>query len=207
MAKRQPKAAAPAFQFYVGDFMTGTITMSLAEVGAYQRLLCHQWTSGFVPGDDVTALARAMVCDRSEAEIIWPKISHKFRAKKDGIWINLRLEKERKKQDTFRKSQSLKGKASAKARTGVEPRLTSGSNPEATLQSSPSGSVPPVVPQGGRTRKRSRSFKTVASVDPSAAAQAAETRRRRQEMTDAGMSAEQIEAVFEAEYDARKKAS
>lgn len=143
---RKQKAASPAFQFYVGDFMTGTITMSLAEVGAYSRLLCHQWDAGFVPGDDVAALARAMVCDRSEAEQVWPKIQHKFRAKRDGVWVNSRLEKERKKQAAFRKLQSEKGKLSAEKRTAVQPRLHSGSNRKPTLHSSPSGSKPPKSP-------------------------------------------------------------
>ena len=146
---RKPSAAAPAFQFYVKDFMTGTITMSLAEVGAYSRLLCHQWDVGCVPGDDLSALARAMVCDRAEAEQIWPKIQHKFRQKRDGIWTNLRLEKERKKQAAYRKLQSEKGKRSAAKRTAVQPRLHSGSNRNATLHSSPAGSnTPPISPAG-----------------------------------------------------------
>lgn len=206
MAKRQPKAAAPAFQLYVRDFMTGTITMSLSEVGAYARLLCHQWDSGFVPGDDVAALARAMVCDRSEAVAVWPKIQHKFRQKTNGVWINLRLEKERKKQEAFRKSQSLKGKKSAQARTAVQPRLVSGSNPKPTLHSSPAGSKPPVVPQGGRKSKRRR-IGEVPAAKPEAIEQGLETRRRRQAMADAGMKPDEIEAVFEREYEERKAAS
>lgn len=153
MSKRQPAPAAPAFQFYVKDFMTGTITMSLAEVGAYSRLLCHQWDVGSVPGDDLSALARAMVCDRSEAEIIWPKIQHKFRQKRDGLWTNSRLEKERRKQALFRKLQSDKGKLSAAKRTAVQPRLHSGSNRNPTLQSSPAGSnTPPKSPAAAGDR-------------------------------------------------------
>lgn len=161
MPPRKVSAAPPAFQFYVKDFMTGTITMSLAEVGAYSRLLCHQWDTGSVPGGDVAALARAMVCDRAEAEQIWPKISHKFREKKDGIWINSRLEKERKKQAAFRKSQSDKGKRSAERRTAVQPRLVSGSNQKATLHSSPAGSnTPPLSPApAGDVRLRREDWK------------------------------------------------
>lgn len=203
--RRRPKAATPAFQFYVKDFMTGTMTMSLAEVGGYARLLCHQWDTRSVPGNDMAALARAMVCDRAEAELIWPKIRTKFRQKSDGVWINSRLEKERRKQATYRKSQSDKGKRSAEKRTAVQPRLNRDPNRKSTLQSSPSGSIPPVVPQGGRSRRRRRSFDAVA--DPIAVNQAIETRRRRQLMADAGMSDVEIEAVLEREFEARKAAS
>lgn len=154
-AKKKPKGKPPAFQFYVGDFMTGTITMSLAEVGGYIRLLGHQWEAGSVPGSDVSALARAMVCDRAEAESIWPKIRGKFREKKPGFWVNSRLEKERRKQAAYRKLQSQKGKASAEKRTAVEPGSNRDANRTSTLQSSRSGSItPPVVPQGGRKRSR-----------------------------------------------------
>lgn len=36
----------PAFQFYADEYLAGTIAMSLAEVGAYIRLLCYQWLNG-----------------------------------------------------------------------------------------------------------------------------------------------------------------
>lgn len=201
------KGSAPAFQLYVGDFTTGTITMSLAEVGGYMRLLLLQWSSGSVPGDDVSALARAMGTDVIEAGQIWCKIRNKFCARKDGIWINSRLENERKKQDAFRKSQSLKGKKSAKARsTAVAFRLNSGSNPKATLQSSPSGSNTPLPPKGGRKRKGEQLRAVVSRRDQRQVEQAEETQRRRQEMTDAGMSDAEIESVFEREYEERKRA-
>jgi uncharacterized protein YdaU (DUF1376 family) len=156
MRQRKPKAAPPAFQFYVKDFMTGTMTMSLAEVGAYIRLMCHQWNARSVPGDDLTELARAMVCDRTEAESVWPKVRTKFRQKNDGNWTNSRLEKERRKQARYRKLQSQKGKRSAKKRTAVEPRLNRSANRKSTLQfaSADLKEIPP-TPRvcGGPTRR------------------------------------------------------
>lgn len=150
------KGNAPAFQFYVGDFLTGTITMSLAEVGGYIRLLGHQWSSGSVPGDDLAALARAMTCDRAEADAVWPKIRDKFRCKKDGVWINSRLEKERKKQAAFRKLQSAKGKLGGRGKAAVKPEPKPSDNRNKALQSSPLGSnTTPVVPlERGRRRRR-----------------------------------------------------
>lgn len=42
---------SPAFQFYADDFIGGTCHFSAAEVGAYIRLLCHQWGNGEIPAD------------------------------------------------------------------------------------------------------------------------------------------------------------
>lgn len=41
----------PAFQFYADDFLAGTMGMTQAEVGAYIRLLAHQWSKGTLPED------------------------------------------------------------------------------------------------------------------------------------------------------------
>lgn len=136
--KATKKKAAPAFQFYVGDFLTGTITMSLAEVGGYIRLLGLQWSAGSVPGDDPAALARAMGCDRSEAESVWLKIRDKFRCKKEGVWINSRLEKERKKQAAFRKLQKEKGKKGGRPKAAAKPGVSREQSPDEALQSSSS---------------------------------------------------------------------
>lgn len=41
----------PAFQLYADDFIAGTMGMTQAEVGAYIRLLCHQWSKGSIDSD------------------------------------------------------------------------------------------------------------------------------------------------------------
>lgn len=66
---------------------------------------------------------------------------------------------------------------------------------------------PPKAPQGGRSRKRHRGLREVPAADPNGVAQALETRRRRAEMAESGMSESEIEAVFEREYHARQVAS
>jgi uncharacterized protein YdaU (DUF1376 family) len=185
--------------------MTGTITMSLSEVGGYIRLLGHQWESGSVPGGDVSALARAMVCDRSEAEQVWPKISRKFREKKPGVWVNSRLEKERRKQAAFRKLQSNKGKRRAELAAAAEPGLSRNTSRKPTLQSTPSGSITPKPPKGGRRQTRAHLRAVAASHhDPAAVRQAEETKSRRAVLAEQGMTPEEIEIQLEREYEVRK---
>lgn len=106
---------SPAFQFYAKDFQTGTATMSLQEVGAYIRLLAHQWDSGSVPAEPKER-ARILGCAKAQEVSLWKVVCKKF-ALVDGVYVNERLEDERKKQAEYRRRQSDKGKASAAART------------------------------------------------------------------------------------------
>jgi uncharacterized protein YdaU (DUF1376 family) len=48
----EPIHRSPAFQFYADDFIAGTADMSAEEVGAFIRLLCHQWSKGSIPADE-----------------------------------------------------------------------------------------------------------------------------------------------------------
>lgn len=122
-----PKRTPPAFQLYASSFIAGTLSFSPAEIGAYFRLLLHEWESGFVPGDDLQLLARVMGCEQSEASVLWSKISHKFRRNSRGEWTNKRLETEREKQRRFSKSQSDKGKLrwaqNSRGLAGAQPRV------------------------------------------------------------------------------------
>lgn len=138
---------SPAFQFYPKDFIAGTATMSLQEVGAYMRLLCYAWDTGSVPaeGDE---RARIMVCSKAQERELWKKVGKKF-VLSDDVYLNERMEVERKKQSEYRRRQSDAGRASAASRhqpegnhgsTTVQPRLDSGSNQKATLLSSSSSS-------------------------------------------------------------------
>lgn len=95
----------PAFQLYADDFIAGTCDLSALDVGAYIRLLCYQWNRGSIPTDDLDRLARIAGAPVS------PDVLAKFPRGK-----NKRMEEVRKKQEDYRAAQSLKGKASAKAR-------------------------------------------------------------------------------------------
>jgi len=116
----------PAFQFYSGDFIAGTTAMSPAEVGAYIRLLCYQWSNGSIP-DDPRKL-RQIVGGPVSADVL-----AKFKPAGDGRLANQRLEQERQKQTEYREKQRQKGiRSGAARRTGIEPRLNRGSSPVRT---------------------------------------------------------------------------
>lgn len=100
---------SPAFSFYAKDFMLGTVTLSLAERGAYITLLAYQWDIGGVPGDTDT-LARILGCSRPQAVKAWLGIVAKFQQGSDGEWRNARLELERVKQADRRAALAANGK-------------------------------------------------------------------------------------------------
>lgn len=108
--------APPSFQFYAADFAEGTDDMTLAEVGGYTRLLCSQWAKGSVPGDQPTKLAVIMRCTPATAKSVWKAIGSKFEKGDDGQYRNARLERERQKQQDYRRLQAERGKASAAKR-------------------------------------------------------------------------------------------
>lgn len=136
---------SPAFQFYPKDFMAGTATMSLQEVGAYMRLLCYAWDAGSVPTDPKER-SRICACSRAQERELWKKVGTKFSLQND-VYLNERMEEERQKQADYRRRQSDKGKASATVRwqpdgnravTTVTPRLQPDGNSSSSSSSSSS---------------------------------------------------------------------
>ena len=106
------QARSPAFQFYADDFLAGTLVMDQADVGAYIRLLCHQWSRGSIP-------AEAEKQQRLAGGSVSADVLAKFPAGDDGLLRNPRLEIERQKQLEFRESQRQKGLRSAEMRRSV----------------------------------------------------------------------------------------
>ena len=96
---------SPAFQFYVQDFLTGTMHLSAEEVGAYMLLLCHQWDKGALPSSDRELLRIA----RTKMKVL-EVVKGKFVLCDDGLLRNLRMEKEREKQASYKKQRSEDGK-------------------------------------------------------------------------------------------------
>jgi uncharacterized protein YdaU (DUF1376 family) len=90
-----------AMPMYVRDFMTGTVTMTPAQVGAYWRCLMYQWDSGAVPADDPRQLAKIIGCGPRQALHYWKVVGPKFRRGADGLWRNTRCEKERAARERF----------------------------------------------------------------------------------------------------------
>lgn len=105
----------PAFQFYPADFVTATAEWSNAEVGAYIRLLIHQWINGDVPLDQAAAVR---LCGGEPEGVA--KALTKF-APVEGSnghrrGTNPRLERVRKDAESFRRLQAEKGAKSAATR-------------------------------------------------------------------------------------------
>lgn len=99
---------SPAFSFYARDFLTGTATMSLQEVGAYVKLLAYQWDAGIVPSS-AHERARILGCTKAEERKIWARLASKF-TYVDDAFQNTRLEEERQKQAERRRRLSDNGK-------------------------------------------------------------------------------------------------
>ena len=102
---------APAFQFYVQDFLTGTMHLSAEEVGAYMLLLCHQWDKGALPATDRELLRIA----RTKMKVL-DVVKMKFELCEDGLLRNARLEREREKQALWRLKSAEAGRKSGEMR-------------------------------------------------------------------------------------------
>lgn len=130
---------APAFQFYVQDFLVGTSHFTAEETGAYIRLLCHQWDNGFIEDDDQKLKKISGISVKKMKNIL-----KKFSKSKPGQLKNLRLEKERKKQADSRKRRSdagKKGNEEKKKRRKANALRPQSERIELALQSSTSTSV------------------------------------------------------------------
>jgi len=98
----------PAFQFYADDFIGGTVDLTTEQVGAYIRLLCYQWNKGAIP-DNAEAINRVAGC------VVHNDVITKFPNLR-----NERLERERSKQEEYRRKQSENGKRGMKSRWNEE---------------------------------------------------------------------------------------
>jgi uncharacterized protein YdaU (DUF1376 family) len=122
---------SPAFQFYPRDFLSdaNVIAMSMQERGVYITLLCNCWNEGTLPAD-TDRLARLCGLPISAFRKFWPAVEVCFSPADDvSRLIHKRLEREREKQELYRRRQSDKGKASGISRraTGCEPDTNRGS--------------------------------------------------------------------------------
>jgi len=102
---------SPAFQFYVQDFLVGTLELTAEETGGYIRLLCHQWDKEGLPNDDKKLMQLAGVKSKT-----LQTIKEKFIVCEDGLLRNVRLEKEREKQVLWKQKSAEAGKKSGETR-------------------------------------------------------------------------------------------
>jgi uncharacterized protein YdaU (DUF1376 family) len=84
-------AKDPAFLFYPGDWLGGTIGMTLEEKGAYMELLVMQFHRGHMTSDMIGQLVGHL----------WDKLKVKFTQDEQGLWYNRRLDEEKTKRKAF----------------------------------------------------------------------------------------------------------
>jgi uncharacterized protein YdaU (DUF1376 family) len=103
MSDREERS--PAFQFYPGDFLSdrNVVVMSMHERGLYITLICHAWQSP-LPADPVE-LSRICGVPLTSFRKFWPAVSKCFRDV-DGQLVHPRLERERGKQQEYKRRQS-----------------------------------------------------------------------------------------------------
>jgi uncharacterized protein YdaU (DUF1376 family) len=95
-------AKDPAFLFYPGDYVSGTMGMTFEEKGAYMDLLMLQFNRGH--------MTQHMI--QHTIGHLWEQVKCKFIQDDEGLWYNIRLDIEKDKRKTFTESRrnNIKGK-------------------------------------------------------------------------------------------------
>lgn len=98
----------PAFLFYPGDWLGGTMLYTRHQKGAYMDLLMGQFHNGHLSTDDIQGILGP------DFETLWEsKLKAKFTQDQEGRWYNVKLETEmikRKNYTTSRKENLAKTK-------------------------------------------------------------------------------------------------
>ena len=84
----------PAFLFYPGDWLGGTMGMTFEEKGAYMELLMLQFNRGHMTKDMIGHTVGQL----------WDKLTDKFVKDDKGLYFNERLEEEKVKRIRFTES-------------------------------------------------------------------------------------------------------
>ena len=103
-------AKDPAFLFYPGDWLGGTLTFNRSHKGAYMDLLMAQFNSGHLPLEDIETILGP------DFHTMWnQKLKAKFKQDAAGNFFNERLEQEAIKRRSF--TDSRKGNLKNKIHT------------------------------------------------------------------------------------------
>lgn len=84
-------AKDPAFLFYPGDWLGGTLGMTFEEKGAYMELLMMQFTRGHMTEHMIAQCVGQL----------WVKLQDKFSQDDNGLWFNGRLDEEKEKRKNY----------------------------------------------------------------------------------------------------------
>lgn len=102
----------PAFLFYPGDWMGGTLLLNRSQKGCYIDLLVAQFNNGPLTLEEIKTLLGS---DFGQ----WPKIEKKFTFM-DGRYYNKRLEEEVRKRSKFTSSRRSNASSSSVAQATKE---------------------------------------------------------------------------------------
>lgn len=92
-------AKDPAFLFYPGDWLGGTMTFSRSHKGAYMDLLMVQFNNGHMSLQDIEMILG------NDFNSMWePKLKAKFKQDSAGLFFNQKLEDETIKRKNFTES-------------------------------------------------------------------------------------------------------
>lgn len=149
---------------YGNDFDSSTDTWDLASVGAYVRLLNHQWDKGAIP-DDERKVGAILRVGPTGARRLWWIVTDKFPVDGDGMRRNPRMSEIRGEREHYISEQGRKGRVGAAARwngrgdshghsTGHPSAIENGrfldgrdhGRKDGSSSSSPSPSLPPTPP-------------------------------------------------------------
>ena len=110
-------AKDPAFLFYPGDYVSGTMGMTFEEKGAYMDLLMLQFNRGHMN----THMIQHTIGH------LWDQVKSKFIQDEEGLWYNVRLDYEKDKRKTFTESRrnNIKPKEKPKKEHSYETHMGS----------------------------------------------------------------------------------
>ena len=108
-------AKDPAFLFYPGDYVSGTMGMTFEEKGAYMDLLMLQFNRGHMN----THMIQHTIGH------LWEQVKCKFIQDDEGLWYNVRLDIEKEKRKTFTESRrnNMKSKNKPKEEPSYETHM------------------------------------------------------------------------------------
>ena len=125
-------AKDPAFLFYPGDWLGGTMGFTFEQKGCYLELLVYQFNNGSF--SEAQAKQVLSIC----FELAWPLLQRKFTLD-NGLYYNARLKEEIEKRKSFtesRRSNGLKGKNKTSTSEAYAKHMESENENENTLSSS-----------------------------------------------------------------------
>jgi len=90
-------AKDPAFLFYPGDWLGGTMGMTFEEKGAYMELLIFQFNRG------AFNKKKALMCLQGSGDL-WNILKDKFEVNENGLFFNEKLKEEQEKRKAYTES-------------------------------------------------------------------------------------------------------